>query len=122
MSRMILICMFLEPAQYLLMVEEDINDAEDAELDKADNPAAKENSPDTPVLKINPSEFEYDQNSDTVKPKNKKAFEKLIDQHPTVHTLKRGENRDRKVAGLKAKVLDTLKVAERKKRDLSCDS
>ena len=31
--------------------------------------------------------------------KNEKAFEKLIDQHPTVHNLKKGDNRDRKVAG-----------------------
>ena len=76
----------------------------------------------TPVLKVDPAEFEYDQNSDTVEPKNKKAFEKLIDQHPTVHNLKKGDNCDRKVAGLKEKVLDTLKVAERRKRELSCDS
>ena len=48
------------------MVEDEIIDAEDAELDKAEVSSAKENSPETPVLKVDPAEFEYDQNSDTV--------------------------------------------------------
>ena len=51
-----------------------------------------------------------------------KAFESLIEHHPTVHKLKRDEKRDKKVAGLKAKVLETLSVAERRRRDISCDS
>ena len=77
---------------------------------------------DEPVLKVNPADFDYDETSDTVKPKDTNAFDTLIEHHPTVHKLKRGDKRDKKVAGLKAKVLDTLKVAEKKKRHLSCDS
>ena len=73
-------------------------------------------------MKVDPGDFEYYLKSDIVKPKNKKAFDNLVEQHPTVHTLRRGDNRDKKVAGLKAKVLDTLKVAERRKRALSCES
>ena len=55
------------------------------------------------VLKINPIDFDYDQSTDTVKPKNEKAFDNLVEQHPTVHTLERGDNRDKKIAGLKLK-------------------
>ena len=46
----------------------------------------------------------------------------MIEEHPSVHTLKRDNKRDGKVANLKKKILDTLKVEEKKKRDLSCDS
>jgi hypothetical protein len=101
------------------MVEEEIDDLEDNEHSKVDDPPVK---PPGNILKVDPADFDYDQKSDTIKPKNKKAFDKLVEQHPTVHTLRRGDNRDKKVAGLKAKVLDTLKVAERRKRDLSCES
>ena len=39
-----------------------------------------------------------------------------------VNKLKRDTKRDEKVEKLKVKVLDTLKVRERKDRDLSCES
>ena len=64
----------------------------------------------------------YDEDNDQMIPKNKEAFEKLVEMHPTVNKLKRDVNRDEKVANLKAKVLETLKVNEKKKRDLSCES
>ena len=72
-------------------------------------------------LKVNPANFIYEK-EDNVQPKDFKEFDKLIEQHPAVHTLIRGDKRDQKIAGLKSKVLDTLKVEERKKRDLSCES
>ena len=102
------------------MVEEETNDQVEATAVRVKE---NEESPGPgDILEINPEEFEYDLKSDTIKPRDKKAFDNLIEHHPTVNTLKRGENRDKKVAGLKAKVLDTLKVNERKKRNLSCDS
>ena len=57
-----------------------------------------------------------------MKPKNKEVFDTIFDKHPSINKLKRGDNRDEKIAGLKTKILDTLKVAEKKKRDLSCES
>ena len=39
-----------------------------------------------------------------------------------MNTLKRDNKRDQRVASLKEKVLNTLKVSEKKKRDLSCES
>ena len=101
------------------MVEEENNEQEENVTIPEEN---GENSSLENILKVDPEEFDYDSKLDTIKPKDKKAFDNLIEQHPTVNTLKRGENRDKKVAGLKAKVLDTLKVAERKKRNLSCES
>ena len=106
------------------MVEEEADNLEDDDSIKTDDLEVKRDSLPLPgnILKVDPGDFEYDLKSDTVKPKNKKAFDNLVEQHPTVHTLRRGDNRDKKVAGLKAKVLDTLKVAERRKRALSCES
>ena len=74
------------------------------------------------ILNVNPGDFDYDEASDTVTPRNAKDFDNLIEEHPSVNTLKRDEKRDGKVANLKKKILDTLKVEERKNRDLSCDS
>ena len=74
------------------------------------------------ILKVDPSDFVYDEVTDTIKPVDVKAFEVLVENHPSVHKLKRGDKRDDKIAGLKTKVLDTLKVKERRNRDLSCDS
>ena len=73
-------------------------------------------------MKIDPSDFVYDEKADAIIPKDVKEFDKSIEHHPTVHKLKRGDKRDEKVAALKSKVLKTLKVKERKKRDLSCES
>ena len=104
------------------MVEEDA-EIEETEIPKEDLTVSDQNSEASGiVLKVNPTDFDYDQSTDTVKPKDTKAFDTLVEQHPTVHTLRRGDDRDKKVAGLKAKVLDTLKVAERRKRDISSDS
>ena len=47
---------------------------------------------------------------------------KIVENHPSVHKLKRGDKREEKITGLKAKVLQTLKVTERKKRSLSCEN
>ena len=74
------------------------------------------------ILKVDPKDFQYDETSDTIIPLNIEAFEKLIEEHPSVHTLKRDDKRDGKVTKLKEKILDTLKLVERKKRDLSCES
>ena len=74
------------------------------------------------ILNIDPSDFIYDENTDTVKPVDVKAFEELVEQHPSVHKLKRDDKCDEKIAGLKTKVLQTLKVKERRHRDLSSDS
>ena len=74
------------------------------------------------ILKVDPSDFVYDENTDTIKPIIVNAFENLVENHPSVHKLKRGDKRDEKVAGLKTKVLDTLKVKERRNRDLSTES
>ena len=46
----------------------------------------------------------------------------MIEEHPSVNTLRRDDKRDSKVANLKQKIFDTLKVEEKKKRDLSCES
>ena len=78
------------------------------ELHVTDHPSNQ----DTPVsdsieniLKVNPADFEYDEITDTVKLK-----------------LKRGAICDEKIVHLKSKVLQTLKLVERRKRDLSCES
>ena len=57
-----------------------------------------------------------------MKPLNVTTFEELVEKHPSVHKLKGGDKRDEKIAGLKAKVLQTVKATERKKRSLSCES
>ena len=74
------------------------------------------------ILNVNPDDFEYDLQNDTVNAKNLEAFDKMIEEHPSVHTLKRDSKREKKIENLKKKIFDTLKVNERKKRDLSCDS
>ena len=74
------------------------------------------------VLKVNPSDFDYDEVNDTILPKNVQDFDKLIEEHPSVNTLKRDDKRESKVSNLKKKILDTLKVEEKKRRDLSCES
>ena len=71
------------------------------------------------ILKVDPSDFVYDEVTDTIKPVDVKAFEVLVENHPYVYKLKRGDKRDDKIAGLKTKVLDTLKVKERRNRDLT---
>ena len=73
-------------------------------------------------INVDPDDFVYDAKNDTIVPKNVDAFENLVEHHPSLIKLKRDNKRDEKVAKLKGKVLDTLKVMERKKRDLSCDS
>ena len=57
-----------------------------------------------------------------VKPKNLKSFDDLVELHPTVHKLKRGASRDERIKNLKTKVLQTLKVKERRHRELSGES
>ena len=74
------------------------------------------------ILKVNPVDFIYDEVTDTIKPLDTKVFEALVEDHPAVHKLRRGDKRDEKIAALKTKVLDTLKVTERRKRNLSCES
>ena len=95
------------------MVEEEEDNLEDE---------ASEVSTDEDILKVDPSDFVYDESTDTIKPVNEDAFVELVENHPTVHKLRRGDKRDEKIAGLKTKVLDTLKVKERRNRDLSCES
>ena len=73
-------------------------------------------------LKINPEDFHYDPVDDKIVPKDHLAFNKFVETHPTVNKLKRDKTRDEKVASLKEKVLETLKVHEKKKRDISCES
>ena len=96
------------------MVEEEIEECED--------PTEEQSKKEENILKVDPTDSDYDETTNTVKPKNSTAFEKMIDEHPTVNKLKRDNQRDKKVASLKAKVLDTLKVKERRNRDLSCES
>ena len=102
------------------MIEEEVEEFGDDQ-----DPNAEEQTPDDSTdntLKIDPNDFVYDETTDTVKPLNVNAFEELVEKHPSVHKLRRGDKRDEKIAGLKSKVLQTLKVTERKKRSLSCDS
>ena len=73
-------------------------------------------------LEINPGDFDYDAEKDEIIPKDHEAFNKFVETHPTVNKLKRDKTRDEKVASLKEKVLETLKVHEKKKRDISCES
>ena len=100
------------------MVAEDI---EDPDGENKNKDGTKEDLPED-VLNVDPANFTYDENTDTVKPVDEKAFEELVEQHPSVHKLKRDDKREEKIAGLKTKVLQTLKVKERKHTDLSCDS
>ena len=46
----------------------------------------------------------------------------MIEEHPSLNTLKRDDKREGKVANLKKKILDSLKVEERKRRDLCYES
>ena len=103
------------------MIEEDV---EDPDQDKVNGNSKGETAKDLQedILKIDPSDLIYDENTDTVKPVDVKAFEELVEQHPSVHKLKRDDKHDEKIAGLKTKVLQTLKVKERRHRDLSSDS
>ena len=96
---------------------------EEDSLDDGLDPIVPENKNDEATfLKVDPDDFVYDAKNDTIVPKNVDAFENLVEHHPSLNKLKRDNKRDEKVAKLKGKVLDTLKVVERKKRDLSCDS
>ena len=104
----------------LRMVEPVESELEDKEVVES-NMVAATNSEDN-ILQVDPNDFEYDVTSDTMVPLNLEAFEKMIEEHPSVHTLKRDDKRDGKVANLKKKILNTLKVNERKTRDLSCES
>ena len=74
------------------------------------------------ILNVDPNDFMYDETSGIVRPKSLEQFDQLIEKHPSVNKLRRDDKRDGKVANLKKKVLNTLKVDEQKKRDLSCDS
>ena len=74
------------------------------------------------VLKVNPDDFDYDEKNDIMKPRNPAAFDQMVEKHPSVDKLKRDNKREGKVANLKKKILDTLKVEEKKKRDLSVES
>jgi hypothetical protein len=76
----------------------------------------------TNILKVNPADFDYDVDNDTMKPRNVEEFDNMVEKHPTVDKLKGDDKRESKVANLKKKILDTLKVEEKKKRDLSCES
>ena len=58
----------------------------------------------------------------TMKPRNVEEFDNMVEKHHTVDKLKGDDKRESKVANLKKKILDTLKVEEKKKRDLSCES
>ena len=67
------------------------------------------------ILKVNPDDFIYDDKNDTIVPKSLDDFDNLVEKHPSVNKLKRDNKREEKVAKLKGKVLDTLKVRERRK-------
>ena len=94
-------------------------DREEAKKDTVDLADKKE---EDNILKVNPEDFDYDEVNDIVKPRSAKAFDDLVEKHPSVDKLKRDNKRDMKVAELKKKILDTLRVEEKKKRDLSCES
>ena len=74
------------------------------------------------ILKVDPNDFEYDELNDTMKPKNIEAFNSLVNKHPSVNKIRQDNKREQKIENLKEKVLDTLKVSERRGRDLSCES
>ena len=96
---------------------------EEDSLDDGLDPIVPENKNDEATfLKVDPDDFVYDAKNDTIVPKNVDAFENLVEHHPSLNKLKRDNKRDEKDAKLKGKVLDTVKVVERKKRNLSCDS
>ena len=78
--------------------------------------------PEDSIIKIDPDDFVYDEENDVIKPKDEVAFDTLLEKHPSVNKLRRDNKRDKKVANLKEKVLNTLKVSEKKRRDLSCES
>ena len=99
------------------MVEE-----EDHEVDAESVQPGHGPPPVVNTLEVNPEDFEYDADHDKMVPKDNEAFEKMVDMHPAVNKLKRDAHRDEKVANLKKKVLETLKVNEKKKRDISCES
>ena len=96
-------------------VDDKVIVVEDSKVD----PTVEDN---TNILKVNPADFDYDVDNDTMKPRNVEEFDNMVEKHPTVDKLKRDDKRESKVANLKKKILDTLKVEEKKKRDLSCDS
>ena len=98
------------------MVETADNDVENVEKNLAESEA------EVPILNVDPGDFIYDEISDSVSPKNTTEFDKMIEEHSSVNTLKRDDKREGKVANLKKKILDSLKVEERKRRDLSCES
>ena len=102
--------------------EFDYEAEESTEVKATEEVKGKESYTDMNTLKINPDDFVYDAENDTVVPKNPKAFSDLVEQHPMVNKLKRDTKRNEKVEKLKGKVLDTLKVKERKDRSLSCES
>ena len=74
------------------------------------------------ILKVNPEDFDYDETNDIMKPRNLEAFNQMVEKHPSVDKLKRDQKREEKVTNLKKKILATLKVKNRRERDLSCDS
>ena len=81
---------------YWFRVEPELNKVEE-------NMIEKEN-----ILKIDPNDFEYDAENDTINAKDLATFEKMIEEHPSVHTLRRDTKRDKKIANLKQKIFDTL--------------
>jgi hypothetical protein len=107
------------------MVESVEPEVEDKELEVKNNKAdltPQNMQAAEDILKVNPEDFVYDADDDIMKPKDLEAFDQMVEKHPTVDKLKRDNKREGKVPNLKKKFLDTLKVEERKKRDLSCDS
>ena len=51
-------------------------------------------------LTVNPDDFEYDEDTDLLKPKDQVAFDELLDKHPSVNKLKRDNKREQKIANL----------------------
>ena len=97
------------------ILEPEVIVVEDSKVD----PTVEDN---TNILKVNPADFDYDVDNDTMKPRNVEEFDNMVEKHHTVDKLKGDDKRESKVANLKKKILDTLKVEEKKKRDLSCES
>ena len=71
------------------MVEEDVDEVEEFTEDQATKCDVDSEEIEEPVLKVNPADFDYDETSDTVKPKDTNAFDTLIEHHPTVHKLQK---------------------------------
>ena len=69
-------------------VDDKVIMVEDSKVD----PTVEDN---TNILKVNPADFEYDVDNDTMKPKNVDEFDNMVEKHPTVDKLKRDSKRER---------------------------